>query len=171
MKRERRELGIPLPHTLLKYVHLCQRYGYENELGSIWLPYDCFPLSRRNCSNHQWKLSDTEGAVVKYRRGRGNIPNSSPPLILQILQINIWVSQAERRFHLGTAKIVTRGYEGVGEWGQVLQSQSLSLLSTYAIIEEEMPTGAASVNEKTAVGITELTFSKITWQPISVTTR
>lgn len=126
MKCEKSELGIRLPRMLLKYVGLCQRYGYKNELGSIWLPYDCFPLSRRNCSNHQWKLSDTEGAVVKYRRGRGNIPNSSPPLILQILQINIWVSQAERRFHLGTAKIVTRGYDGRG-CGGMFYSSSLFL--------------------------------------------
>lgn len=47
-------------------------------------------------------------------RGRQGVRGGggSPPLILQTQQINIRVSQAEGRFHLGTAKIVTRGYVG-----------------------------------------------------------
>lgn len=39
-------------------------------------------------------------------RSRAADPDSSPPLILEI---NICISQAKRRFLLGTAKIVTRG--------------------------------------------------------------
>lgn len=60
------------------------------------------------------------GQVELGGRGRGwggSKPNSSPPLICQTRQINIWVSQAEKRLHLGTDKSLTRGYEeGRGRW-------------------------------------------------------
>lgn len=58
--------------------------------------------------------------------GGGTEPNSSPPLIPQTQQINIGVSQAETRLHLGTAKMSPGGMRGT--WGWVLWSPSLFAL-------------------------------------------
>ena len=92
----------------------------------------------------------------------------APPPTTQ--QTNIGGSQAERTFHLGTAKTVTRGELG-GKWIEFYVLPPLSLHCTYAITKEEMPTTAAAataaVNKRTkAAGITDFTVSQMALQPI-----
>lgn len=73
--------------------------------------------------------------------------------------------RAERRFHLGTAKTVTRGYEegsGVEFYGLPPSLSPSLCISLMQLPKGEMKTAAASVNEIiTAVGIAEFTFSQM----------
>lgn len=88
------------------------------------------------------------------RRGgeeeRGARCDSSPPLILQTQQINIRVSQAERRFTWEQRVLSPGGTRGRRGGGFLRSPPSFySLHCTYTITAEEMPAAAASLNEIT----------------------